>query len=153
MWVAAENSLYVYIYIYINCCINWFSWHHHFISELLIVWWLMCLCWSQFLIKHYLNVSLNLHISQMIPHLVYQQPTNWDRDNNKLLSCYIYIYIYCHPQTKCFLVSQLISAIRHVRYFKLRLKPAKLYVSLITYLRAISSLCMTKGGNLLSFFA
>ena len=36
----------------------------------------------------------------------------------------------CHPQTDCFVVSQLFSVIRHVGRFKLELKPAQLYVRL-----------------------
>ena len=41
---------------------------------------------------------------------------------------YIYIYIYSHPQTDCFVVSQLFSVARHVGRLKLRSKPAYLYV-------------------------
>ena len=40
----------------------------------------------------------------------------------------LYIYIYCHPQTDCFVLSQLISVARHVGRFKLGLKPAQFYV-------------------------
>ena len=44
---------------------------------------------------------------------------------------YIYIYIYsCHPQTDCFIVSQLFCAARHVGRLKLGSKPAQLYVRL-----------------------
>ena len=42
----------------------------------------------------------------------------------------IYIYIYCHPQTDCFIVSQLISVARHAGWLKLQLKPTQLYVRL-----------------------
>ena len=42
---------------------------------------------------------------------------------------YIYIYIYCHPQTDCFIVSQLFSVARPTRCFKLRSKPWWIYVS------------------------
>ena len=38
------------------------------------------------------------------------------------------MYIYCHPQTDCFVVSQLFSMTRHVGRVKLGLKPAQLYV-------------------------
>ena len=41
-----------------------------------------------------------------------------------------YIYTYRHPQTDCFVVSQLFSVARHVRRLKLGLKPAQLYVRL-----------------------
>ena len=41
-----------------------------------------------------------------------------------------YIYIYCHPQIDCFVVSQLFNVARHVGCFKLGLKPAQLYVRL-----------------------
>ena len=43
---------------------------------------------------------------------------------------YIYIYIYYHPQTNCFVVSQLFSVARHVGCSKLGWKPAQLYVRL-----------------------
>ena len=38
--------------------------------------------------------------------------------------------MYCHPQTDCFIVSQLFSVARHVRRLKLGSKPAQLYVRL-----------------------
>ena len=41
---------------------------------------------------------------------------------------YIYIYIYCHPQTDSFVVSQLFIMARHVGRLKLGSKPAKLYL-------------------------
>ena len=41
---------------------------------------------------------------------------------------FIYIYIYCHPQTDCFVVSQLFSVARHVRRLNLGSKPAQVYV-------------------------
>ena len=43
---------------------------------------------------------------------------------------YIYIYIYSHPQTDYFVVSQLFSVARHVGRLKLGSKPAQLYVRL-----------------------
>ena len=46
------------------------------------------------------------------------------------LNSYIYIYIYSHPQTDCFVVSQLFSVARHVCRLKLGSKPGKLYVRL-----------------------
>ena len=39
---------------------------------------------------------------------------------------YIYIYTYCHPQTDCFVVSQLFSVARHVGRLKLGSKPTQL---------------------------
>ena len=36
---------------------------------------------------------------------------------------YIYIYIYSHPQTDCFVLSQLFSVARHAGFFKLGSKP------------------------------
>ena len=38
--------------------------------------------------------------------------------------------MYCHPQTDCFIVSQLFSVARHVGHLKLGSKPAQLYVRL-----------------------
>ena len=48
------------------------------------------------------------------------------------IDIYIYIYIIyiCHPQTDCFVVSQFFSVARHVRCFKLGLKPTQLYIRL-----------------------
>ena len=43
---------------------------------------------------------------------------------------YIYIYIYSHPQTHCFVVSQFLSVARHVGRSKLGSKPAQLYIRL-----------------------
>ena len=43
---------------------------------------------------------------------------------------YIYIYIYCHPQTECFVLSELFSVARHVGRSKPGSKPIQLYVRL-----------------------
>ena len=43
---------------------------------------------------------------------------------------YIYMYIYCYPQTDCFVVSELFSVTRDVGRLKLGSKPAQLYVRL-----------------------
>ena len=40
----------------------------------------------------------------------------------------IYTYLYCHPQTDCFVVSQLFSVARYICRLKLGSKPAQLYV-------------------------
>ena len=40
------------------------------------------------------------------------------------------LYIYCHPQTDCFIVSQLFNVTRHIGCLKLGLKPTQLYVRL-----------------------
>ena len=42
------------------------------------------------------------------------------------------MYGYSHPQTDCFVVSQLISVTRHMRCLKLGLKPGQVYISPIT---------------------
>ena len=47
-----------------------------------------------------------------------------------VLTYYIYIYIYCHPQIDCFVVSQLFRVTRHVGRLMLESKPAQLYVRL-----------------------
>ena len=39
----------------------------------------------------------------------------------------IYIYIYSHPQTDCFVLSELFSVARHAGHSKPELKPAQLY--------------------------
>ena len=43
---------------------------------------------------------------------------------------YLYIYIYCHPQTDCFVLSELFSVARHVGRSKPGSKPIQLYVRL-----------------------
>ena len=43
---------------------------------------------------------------------------------------YIYIYIYCHPQTDCFVLSEPFSVARHVGRSKPVSKPIQLYVRL-----------------------
>ena len=42
----------------------------------------------------------------------------------------IYIYIYCHPQTDCFVLSELFSVARHAGRSKPGSKPVQLYVRL-----------------------
>ena len=42
----------------------------------------------------------------------------------------IYIYIYCHPQIDCFILSELFSGTRHVGCSKPGSKPVQLYVRL-----------------------
>ena len=43
---------------------------------------------------------------------------------------YIYIYIHCHPQTDCFVLSELFSVARHAGRLKPGLKLVQLYVRL-----------------------
>ena len=43
---------------------------------------------------------------------------------------YVYIYIYSHPQTDCFVISQLFSVTGHVECLKLGSKPTQLYIRL-----------------------
>ena len=43
---------------------------------------------------------------------------------------YIYIYIYSHPQTDCFILSELFSVARHAGRSKPGSKPIQLYVRL-----------------------
>ena len=50
---------------------------------------------------------------------------------------YIYIYIYCHPRNDCFIVSQLFIVARHIRCFKVRLKPGWLCINRISYRKEI----------------
>ena len=56
----------------------------------------------------------------------------------------LYIYIY-NPQTDCFVVSQFFSMTRHTTCFKLGLKPGWLYISQISYPRAIIILSISEG--------
>ena len=71
---------------------------------------------QQFRLKRLLRVSnSDPEISRIVP--------------NHELSC-IYIYIYCHPQSDCFVVSQLFSVARHVRRFKRTMYLAQIFVRL-----------------------
>ena len=47
-----------------------------------------------------------------------------------IYNIYMYTYIYCHPQTVSFVVSQLFCVVIHVGRLKLRSKPAQLYIRL-----------------------
>ena len=58
---------------------------------------------------------------------------------------YIYIYVYCHPQTDCFIVLQFFRVCRPTRCFKLVSKPGWIYISQISYPRAINILCVSEG--------
>ena len=49
---------------------------------------------------------------------------------NGLVKLHIYIYIYCHPQTDCFVLSELFSVAWHVERSKLGLKPIQLCIRL-----------------------
>ena len=42
--------------------------------------------------------------------------------------CLIYMYIYSHPQTDCFVLSELFCVARHVERSKPGSKPIQLYV-------------------------
>ena len=55
---------------------------------------------------------------------------------------YIYIYIYCHPQTDCFVLSELFSVARHAGRSKPGSKPVQLYI------RLVSDLSVTKRTTL-----
>ena len=71
----------------------------------------------------YQNIAIMNTIIIMINNEIFQ--------DKKQLNDNIYSkYVYCHPQTDCFVVSQLFSVARHVRRLKLGSKPAQLYVSL-----------------------
>ena len=85
---------------------------------------------ERILIKLYRqNVSLLLNQTYVNER---QQPnyTHTHTHTYIYIYIYIYVYIYSHPQTDCFVVSQLFSVARHVRHFKLGLKPAQFYVRL-----------------------
>ena len=72
------------------------------------------------------------------------QAHQFELENNHPLNhtLYIYIYIYSHPQTDCFVVSQLFTVTKHI---KLGSKHDRLYGSWISYLRAIVILIVSKG--------
>ena len=62
-----------------------------------------------------------------------------------IIYIYIYIYIYCHQEIDCFVVSQIFSADRPVRCFKLSSKRGWFYFSQISYSRAIFILNVREG--------
>ena len=62
----------------------------------------------------------------------------------------IYIYIYCHPQTDCFIVSQLFSVARHVGCLKPGSKPVQLYVRLS--IRPLSQQVYHVGEGIISYY-
>ena len=73
----------------------------------------------------YLETTLGLEDNSLVYFFI---------DDSLYLAIYIYIYIYiyinCHPWTNCFVVSKLISVVRHAGRFKLESKPTQLYVRL-----------------------
>ncbi len=67
----------------------------------------------------------------------------------------IYIYISCHPQTDCFVVSQHFSVARYVGRLKQGLKPAQLYVRLTIILLSHQTTYVSSGfikHNVVGFF-
>ena len=73
---------------------------------------------------------LDRRIFSFIP---FQRVLAWFKYANSLvqvLDLGNYIYIYCHLEIDCFVVSQLYSVARHVRHLKLGLKSTQLYVRL-----------------------
>ena len=79
-----------------------------------------------------------LHIYINICHftILYIYDSGWQ---------YIYIYIYCHPLTDCFVVWQLFSVARHVGRLKLVLKPAQLYIRLSIILLSQQATSISSG--------
>ena len=55
------------------------------------------------------------------------------------------MYVYCHSQTDCFVVSQLFSVARHAGRFKLGSKPAQLYVRLCILLLSHQATYVSSG--------
>ena len=75
-------------------------------------------------------------------------PAMWKTSDNLANKIYIYIYIYiyiCHPQTDCFIVSQLFSVVRHARCIKLGSKPSWLFITQISYPIAIAPQSISEG--------
>ena len=70
---------------------------------------------------------------------------HYSPNKNMHTSIYIYIYIYILSSTDCFIVLQLFSMARLMRWFKLRLKLGWLYVCSLFYPRAIAILSI-RGG-------
>ena len=46
----------------------------------------------------------------------------------------IYIYIYCHPQTDCFVLSELFSVVRQARFPKLGIVCVCVYIYIHIYI-------------------
>ena len=71
----------------------------------------------------------------------------WHRDGLKINRIWRYsnIYIYCHSQTNCFIESQHFSVARYVRCFKLGSKTGWIYVSRMSYPKAIVPLDVNPG--------
>ena len=80
-------------------------------------------CFSIFFIRKYIYIYIYIYIYMCTNTYIYVHTYVYTR-------IYIYIYIYSHPQTSCFVVSQLLSMARHVGRLKLGSKPALLYIRL-----------------------
>ena len=71
------------------------------------------------------------------------------QESTTILNAYLETYwrhhVYCHLQTDCFVLSQLIGVVRHVRYFKLGSKPGWFYGSWISNWTTIGNLSVREG--------
>ena len=87
------------------------------------------------------------HIYNFYIYAISYQSSQFMRRTLHLCICggtYIHLFTfmhtggtYCHPKTDCFVVSQLSSVAKHTKCFKLGLKPNWLYISWISYPKAI----------------
>ena len=102
-------SLYIYIYIYIYMCvcvcvcykpINYKECRFHFY-------------WKKFWTQAHTYFRIFTNVNSVFKKMVYSQD-----------------YIYSHPQTDCFVLSELFSVARHAGRSKPGIEPVQLYVRL-----------------------
>ena len=81
----------------------------------------------------YIYICTHIGVMSVLVYTCWQVETKTGMTYIYIYSCvciYIYIYIYYHPQTNCFVLSELFSVARHVVSLKLGSKPAQLYIRL-----------------------
>ena len=91
----------------------------NYLQNVLLVCVYVCMC---------LNIYLYAHIPKQINIQIHVEVHMWV---NMYLYIHvyvcIYIYIYSHPQTDCFILSELFSVARHAGCSKPESKPVKIY--------------------------
>ena len=123
IWIILEmGDLWEYSWSFLGCCFS------------------VCSFRQDFSLCAYTASTLYIYIFELTQLLLGRNSVLFCRINRTFIwlithqdiyiYIYIYIYIHCHPQTDCFLVSQLFCLARHVGRLKLGLKPTQLYVRL-----------------------
>ena len=104
-------------------------------NETVSLWIYICVCVYIVIHRLLLVLYVYLHLlSRRWQNFCMQMPrqtsTHCRYCNKEVRNVCVYIYIYCHPQTDCFVLSELFSVARHAGRSKPGSKPVQLYVRL-----------------------